>query len=100
MDAKKVIEKLVSIAYKQQQIINKLAQAQTPPGELVKQSLPPALQTYISVIEARGDTLYVHLLPGHDDPNHAQHTLDVVIRTVQNLLNQNKLLFPYKVQKG
>lgn len=105
MDTKKVIEKLVSIAHKQQQIINKLAQIPTPPmrlepvkpqlhpGSVVLEHLPPAVKAAVKSIEPRGDTLDVHFQPGKA----SQQALNVITQTVQSLLKQNTLQTPYKV---
>ena len=98
MDTKKVIEKLVKIAEKQQQIINKLAQIQTPPtglhpaapthnvlGKL--QEVAPDLMKLVDVVNSRqsGNHLQLKFKPGATGATvqALQHKVDELVNKVE-----------------
>ena len=104
---KELIQKLLKIAEKQQQIITKMAQKLTPDpqkiepkhpelhvAQLVMNSLPhPAAATVESLVP-KADTLEVYFRPGQA----SQQALDTITYTVQHLLTKGKLPFAYKVK--
>ena len=109
MDNQKQLQALLAIVQKQQQMINKLAQLthqMLPPQRLepvhpelrpevkVLESLAPNVKAGVQSITARGNDLEVAFKPGHAN----QAALDHITQTVQKLLKENKLPFPYAVK--
>lgn len=97
MDTKKVIEQLVKIADKQQQIINKLAQIQTPPTDLhpaapshdVIAALHKAAPAAMKLVDPSGsrlagDKVQLKFLPGA-----TQQTVQTLQQTVDHLVRTN-----------
>jgi hypothetical protein len=111
MDSKKVLEKLLKIASNQQKIIMKLAQDQgvvptlTPqhmdpnkpqlrPADKVLQALPPAVRQTVNTLEEHGNEMRVQFQPGKaTQPNY-----DAVLKTLQDLTNQNVLQRAYTLK--
>lgn len=107
MDSKKVIEKLLKIAANQQKIIMKLAQAQElsqslpdpnkpqlRPADAVLKALPPATRQVVNTLEEHGDDMLVQFKPGQK----TQLNYDAVLKTLQNLTNQNVLQRAYNLK--
>ena len=106
---KDLIQKLLKIAEKQQQIITKMAQTMKPAlepqkiepkhpelhvAQLVLNNLPPAAAATVESIVPKADTLEVYFKP----EKASQQTLDTITYTVQRLLSKGKLPFAYKVK--
>ena len=92
MDSKKILEKLLSIATKQQQVIEKLAQAipaatpmpaPTPhnPREAatILAALPPAVKAVVAILEVHGDVVKVRFQPGKSS--------DAAFQAIQNVVH-------------
>lgn len=111
MDSKKVIEKLLSIAEKQQKIIQKLAQTPgngLPPqalepsqptlreADVILHALPTNVRPLVARLEVHGQDVLVQFVPGKaSDPAFA-----AVQNTVSNLQQQNVLQRPsYNVKQ-
>jgi len=101
MDSKKILEKLLSIATKQQQAIEKLAQVMptaTPmpaptahnprEAQTILSSLPPGVKATVAILEVHGDTVKVRFHPGKGS--------DAAFQAIQNVVHtlqaQNKLM--------
>lgn len=104
---KELIQKLFKIAEKQQQIITKLAQQLAPeplhvapkhpelhPAQVVLNALPPNVAASLDNLVATRDVLEAYFKPGMA----SQQSLDVIVRTVQQLLAKGKLPFAYKIR--
>lgn len=114
MDNKKIIEKLVTLAQKQQKIIAKLAQAvpaagTTPelapqhldpnkpnlrPADTVLNALPPNVKKTIVNLEERGNDMMVGFHPGQK----TQQNYDAVLSTMQKLTNEGTLQRAYNLK--
>lgn len=118
MDSKKVLEKLVVLAEKQQKIINKLAQAlsdgggasadlapqhldpnvsQKKPAEAILNALStqaPAVRQAIINIEERGSDMMVGFKPGQK----TQKNYDAVLSTMQQLTDKGVLQHAYNLK--
>jgi hypothetical protein len=117
MDTQKVLQTLLKIAQNQQTMIKeqqkqieqlKQAQLLPPqkldpnkpelhPEQLVLESLHPSVRAVLqqpTPIAARGTELQVSFQPGKA----SQSALDHITKTVQHLVSQNKLPFPYTVR--
>lgn len=108
MDSKKVIEKLVAIAEKQQKIINKLAQAQTgdltqhldpnktpkTPARALLDALPANVRSLVVNIEAHGQDMMVMFKPGAK----TQANYDVILKTLQDLTNKSLIQNSYNLK--
>lgn len=98
MDSKKILEKLLSIATKQQQVIEKLAQglsaSPTPTAhnpreaQTILASLPPAVKATVAILEVHGETVKVRFHPGKSS-DAAFQSIQNVVHTLQS---QNKLV--------
>lgn len=104
---KELIQKLLKIAEKQQQIITKLAQAVEPApqkyapkhpelhvAQLVMNSLPHPLAATVQDLVATRDILEVYFRPGMA----SQQALDGITRVVQGLSTKGMLPFAFKVK--
>jgi len=104
MDSKKIIAKLIKIAYNQQKIIEKLAQGTPalagPPQSLpapvhpnlreadtILKALPLNVKPVVARIEVKGGDVYVQFHPGKE----SDAAFAAVQSTVQNLQQQNVL---------
>lgn len=100
MDSKKILEKLLSIATKQQQVIEKLAQTipvsntAAPPvshnpreAATILAALPPAVKAVVAILEVHGDTVKVRFQPGKG----SDAAFQAVQNVVHTLQSQNKL---------
>lgn len=108
MDSKKVIEKLVAIADKQQKIINKLAQAQAgelsqhidpskapkTPARALLDALPANVRSLVVNIEAHGQDMVVMFKPGAKN----QANYNAVLKTLQDLTNKNMIQDSYNLK--
>lgn len=114
MDTKKIIQKLVALAEKQQKIITKLAQAvpaaQTGPelapqhldpnkpnlrpAEAVLNALSPNTRKTVVNLEEHGSDMMVGFAPGQK----TQQNYDAVLATLQKLTNQGVLQRAYNLK--
>lgn len=105
---KELIQKLLKIAEKQQQIITKLAQVAAEPApqkyapkhpelhvaQLVMNSLPHPLAATVQDLVATRDILEVYFRPGMA----SQQALDGITKVVQGLSVKGMLPFAFKVK--
>ncbi len=111
MDSKKVLEKLLKIASNQQKIIMKLAQDQGAvpvmapqhldpnkpelrPADKLLQALPANIKPVVTTIEEHGSDMLVQFKPGQK----TQPNYDAVLKTMQDLTNQNVLQRAYNLK--